>query len=92
MTFPQGIPEEPKREIVWRIDAPRGTEIHTVQLLGLDKVLLMQNGTPPKLMVITKKTGTVEVEHALPDDRKGVHAQFRRLRMTAQGTYLVPFL
>ncbi len=23
---------------------------------------------------------------------KGVHAQFRRLRMTLQGTYLVPFL
>jgi hypothetical protein len=26
------------------------------------------------------------------DDGKGAHAQFRRLRMTAQGTYPVPFL
>ncbi len=82
----------PQKKIVWRIDAPKGTEIHTVQPLGLDKVLLMENGTPPKLMVINKKTGAVEVEHAMPDDGKGVHAQFRRLRMTAQGTYLVPFL
>jgi len=82
----------PQKKIVWRIDAPKGTEIHTVQPLGLDKVLLMQNGTPPKLMVINKKTGAVEVERAMPDDGKGVHAQFRRLRMTAQGTYLVPFL
>jgi hypothetical protein len=82
----------PQKKIVWRIDAPKGTEIHTVQPLGLDKVLLMQNGTPPKLMVINKKTGAVEVERAMLDDGKGVHAQFRRLRMTAQGTYLVPFL
>lgn len=82
----------PQKRIVWRLDAPKGREIHTVQPLGLDKVLLMENGTPPKLMVINKKTGTVEVEHAMPDDGKGVHAQFRRLRMTAQGTYLVPFL
>ena len=82
----------PQKKIVWRIDAPQGTEIHTVQPLGLDKVLLMQNGTPPKLMIINKKTGAVEVEQAMPNDGKGVHAQFRRLRMTAQGTYLVPFL
>jgi hypothetical protein len=82
----------PQKKIVWRIDAPQGTEIHTIQPLGLDKVLLMQNGTPPKLMVINKKTGAVEVEKAMPNDGKGVHAQFRRLRMTAQGTYLVPFL
>jgi hypothetical protein len=59
---------------------------------GLDKVLLMQNGKPPKLMIVNKRTGVIEVEHAMPDDGKGVHAQFRRLRMTAQGTYLVPFL
>jgi hypothetical protein len=82
----------PQKKIVWRLDAPPGTEIHTVQPIGLDKVLLMENGTPPKLMVINKKTGAVEVEKAMTVDNKGVHAQFRRLRMTAQGTYLVPFL
>ena len=82
----------PQKKVVWRLDAPRGTEIHTVQPLGLDKVLLMRNGTPPRAMIINKKTGVVEVDHAMPDDGKGVHAQFRRLRMTAQGTYLVPFL
>lgn len=82
----------PQKRIVWRIDAPRGTEIHTVQPIGLDKVLLIQNGTPPKLMVINKKTGVVEVEHDISDAGTGVHAQFRRVRMTAQGTYLLPFL
>jgi hypothetical protein len=82
----------PQKKIVWHMEASKAAEIHTVQPIGLDRVLLMQNGTPPKLMIINKKTGAVEVEHAMPDDGKGVHAQFRRLRMTAKGTYLVPFL
>jgi hypothetical protein len=82
----------PQKKLVWRIDAPQGTEIHAVQPIGLDKVLLMQNGKPPRLMIVNKKSGAIEVNQAMPDDDKGVHAQFRRLRQTAQGTYLVPFL
>ena len=82
----------PRKKLVWRLDAPAGTEIHTVQPIGLEKVLLMENGKPPKLKIIDKRTGAVEVEHAMPDDGKGVHAQFCRIRRTAQGTYLVPFL
>ena len=38
----------PQKKIVWRLDAPKGTEIHTVQPIGLDKVLLVENGTPPR--------------------------------------------
>jgi hypothetical protein len=41
-------------------------QVHTCQPIGLDKVLLVRNGLPPKLMVINKKTGAVEIEHALP--------------------------
>jgi hypothetical protein len=86
----------PQKEIVWHYDAPQGTEIHSCQPIGLDKVLLVQNGLPPKLMILDKKTGKVEVEHELPaeslTDHKTVHAQFRRVRMTAKGTYLLPFL
>ena len=86
----------PKKEVVWRYDAPAGTEIHTCQPIGLDKVMFVQNGLPPKLFVIDIKTKAVEVEHDLPapslTDKGTVHAQFRRTRYTAQGTYLVPFL
>jgi outer membrane protein assembly factor BamB len=86
----------PDKKVVWHLDAPKGTEIHTVQPLGLDKVLLVENGLPPRLMVISKKTGAIEVDHALPcpslTDLRTVHGQFRRARMTAQGTYLIPFL
>ena len=86
----------PQKQVVWRLDAPKGTEIHTVQPIGPDKVLLVENGLPPRLMVINVKTGAVEVDHALPalsaTDQSTVHGQFRRVRMTGSGTYLVPFL
>jgi Mal s 1 allergenic protein-like len=86
----------PKKEVIWRYDAPEGTEIHACQPIGLDRVLFVRNGLPPKLMVVNIKTGVTEVEHDLPalepPDPKKVHPQFRRVRYTAAGTYLVPFL
>jgi hypothetical protein len=84
----------PRKKIVWRLPAPKGTEIHSVQPIGLDKVLVMQNGTPAKLMIVNKKTGMIEMEHALPQSLTGagVHGQFRRVRVTDKGTYLLPFL
>jgi hypothetical protein len=85
----------PEKHVVWRYNAPAGTEVHTCQPIGLDKVLFVLNGTPPKLMVVNIKTGKVEVQHDLPamsTDPKMIHAQFRRARYTAQGTYLLSFL
>jgi len=86
----------PNKQVVWRYDAPAGTEIHTCQPIGLNKVLFVLNGLPPKLMVVDVKTNKVEVQHELPapstTDAKTIHAQFRRVRYTPQGTYLVPFL
>jgi len=86
----------PGKKVVWRYDAPKGTEIHACQPIGLNKVLFIENGLPPRLMVVNIKTNKVEVEHDLPapslTDPRTVHAQFRRVRYTARGTYLVPFL
>ena len=42
------------------------TEIHTCQPIGLDKVMFVVNGLPPRLMVVNIKTGAVEVDHELP--------------------------
>ena len=56
----------PKKEVLWRYDAPEGTEIHACQPIGLDKVLFVANGQPPKLTVVNIKTKAVEVEHDLP--------------------------
>ena len=89
----------PDKKVVWRYDCskPAGithTEIHCCQPIGLDKVLFIRNGLPPKLMVVNIKTGVVEVEHELPFSKPGnpggIHGQYRRVRYTAQGTYLVP--
>ncbi len=85
----------PEKKVVWHYVAPSGTEIHACQPIGLDKVLFVVNGLP-RLMLVNIKTHAVELEHALPaiseTDQKTVHAQFRRIRYTAQGTYLTPFL
>lgn len=86
----------PRKEVVWRYDAPTNTEIHCCQPIGQDKVLFIQNALPPKLMVVNLKSKAVVLQHDLPaktlTDQKTVHAQFRRVRYTAKGTYLVPFL
>jgi hypothetical protein len=86
----------PRKEIVWRYDAPPGTEVHSAQPIDLDKVLIVQNGLPPKLLILDKKSNKIELQHDLPaeslTDPKTVHPQFRRIRITAAGTYLLPFL
>jgi hypothetical protein len=88
----------PDKKVVWRYDCNNApgtnhTEIHTCQPIGLDKVMFVVNGLPPKLMVVNTKTGAVEVEHVLPftqpPNPNGIHGQYRRARYTAQGTYLV---
>jgi len=92
----QVVEVTPQKEVVWHYDAPQGTELHTCQPIGLNKVLLVQNGLPPKILIINMKSNKVEVEHALPaeslTDPKTVHLQFRRVRRTAKGTYLAAFL
>jgi hypothetical protein len=72
------------------------TEVHTCQPIGLDKVMFVLNGLPPRLMIVNIKTGVVEVNHELPYHQaynpNYIHGQFRRARITAQGTYLVSYL
>lgn len=83
----------PDKRIVWHYDAPPKTEIHTAQPLGLERVLIMQNGDPARLLVIHKSSGRVEKTLILPTRRpEGVHGQFRHVRRTAAGTFLVAHL
>jgi hypothetical protein len=83
----------PDKKIVWNYDAPAGAEVHTAYPIGTDRVLIMQNGNPAKLMVIVKASGKIERELTLETrapDRP--HGQFRHVRMTKQGTFLVAHL
>jgi hypothetical protein len=91
----------PDKKIVWSYIAPPGTEVHSAQPIGLDRVFLGQNGFPAKALLINKRTGAIEMEHELetqpePADpaRVGgsIHGQFRHIRMTKAGTYLIAHL
>lgn len=80
----------PDKRIVWNYAAPPQTEIHTAWPVGADRVLIMQNGDPPRLMVIHKSSGRIETELKLPTNRPdNPHVQFRHVRMTKAGTFLV---
>lgn len=77
-------------KIVWNYEAPPKTEIHTTYPMGKDRVLIMQNGNPAKLIVFHKGSGTVERELVLPTRvADGIHGQFRHVRPTRAGTFLV---
>lgn len=82
------------KKIVWHRDTPADTELHSIQPIGLDRVLITQNGNlpdgPAKLMIINTKTGVTEKEIAIPvGHAANVHPQIRRVRMLASGTFLV---
>src|SRR5205823_11792025 len=79
----------PRKEIVWRYDCPKGTEIHTCQPIGVDKVLFLQNQSEVAVVKLYNKvTKTFEIEKELKELGKGPHGQCRRFRMTSKGTYL----
>jgi len=80
----------PGKEIVWNYDGAPGTEMHTAYPIDKDRVLIMQNGNPAKLLVIQKAGNIVEKELTLPTRvPTGTHGQFRHIRMTAAGNFLV---
>jgi hypothetical protein len=92
MTYIEEI--TPTKQVVWHYDPPAGSEIHTCQPIGLDKVVIGMNQDPnPKIMIINTTTKAVELEHTMPDGGGlPVHGQLRRMRVTANGTYLVAWI
>jgi hypothetical protein len=84
----------PDKRIVWNYVAPPGTEIHTASPIDNDHILVMQNGNPAKLLIIHKTfedpAGEVERELTMETAKPASpHGQFRHVRMTAEGTFLV---
>jgi hypothetical protein len=80
----------PDKKIVWNYDGPPGVEIHTAWPVDSQRVLIMQNGNPAKLMVIRKSDNGIEKELVLETRvATSAHGQFRHIRMTPQGNFLV---
>ena len=79
----------PDRTLLWNYDAPKGYEVHVAQPIGLDRVMLVQNGNPAKVMFFNVKTNTLERELKLPvANPANPHGQFRAVRYTKAGTIL----
>jgi outer membrane protein assembly factor BamB len=80
----------PEKKVIWNLDAPKGTEIHTAMPIGFDHVLYVQNGDPALVRVVNFKTGEIKREFPVPvGNPKSVHGQFRHGRITPQGTLLL---
>jgi hypothetical protein len=82
----------PDKKLVWNYNAPKGTEIHAVEAVGDNKILMVINGVPAKALLINVKSGKTENEIILPTGKPGPHLQFRRVVMTDQGTLLAAHL
>jgi hypothetical protein len=87
----------PEKEIVWHRDTPPGTELHSIQALGADHVLITQNGNlpdgPAKLIIINTRLNVIEKEIPIPvGNPKDIHPQIRRARMLPDGIFLVAHL
>ncbi len=79
----------PDGRLIWNYDAPAGCEVHVAQPIGLDRILIVRNGEPAKLMIVAVATGRIEKEFVLPTGNPHpTHTQFRRVRMTKAGTFL----
>ena len=78
------------KKVLWKLDAPPGTEIHTAQPIGKERIVYLQNGPEPKCVVLNIVTGKTEREFPLQvGNPKSVHGHFRHARLTAAGTLLV---
>jgi len=82
----------PGRSHTWYYSAPASTEIHSIQTIAKDRVLVMQNGTPAKALIFDTKQDRLLKEIVIPTNVKAAHDMFRHVRMTRTGTLLVPHL
>ena len=82
----------PDKKLVWNYDAPVGTEVHSAQYLGDNRVLIMRNGNPAQAMIFNVASNFVERVISIPTGVTNTHAQFRHIRMTPAGTLLVPHM
>ncbi len=91
MAHQYGIAEVTQDDrVIWHYDAPTGTEIHTIQPIGRQHVVFVQNGHPAKAVIMEIPSMSIVREFELPCNETGsVHGQFRNARLSRRGTLLV---
>jgi hypothetical protein len=78
------------KEVLWEYKGEPKTEVQSASMLKNGRILIIQNGTPAKLMEISKK-GKVKKQLIIPTTKENPHAQFRNIRKTGKGTYLIGY-
>src|SRR4029450_11361761 len=79
-------------DILWQYKQDGGSEVHSVQPIGKDQVMVMQNGPPAKLLIIhkTKAKGCTSaspngcvIQELHPTSAGKTHGMFRHVRRLA---------
>lgn len=82
----------PEKNLIWQYICPEGTETHSCQPIGKDSVLMVLNANPAKVLIINTATNTILKEILIQTTTMGTHGQFRHVRITRNGTIMVPLL
>ncbi|MES3025681.1 MAG: hypothetical protein V4857_29235 [Pseudomonadota bacterium] len=78
------------RETLWSYPVDAGHEIHTAQFIGNDRVIFVQSGPRPRIMLANVKSNKIEREiPIIAGNLNKVHGQLRHARLTPTGTYLL---
>ena len=93
--YKQGAEElTPAKQVVWNYSAPAGSEVHSCQPLS-DGNFLIGEAHDQGLGYLREVDGSGKVQSTVTIQVPGglsAHAQFREVRKTPQGTYLVTYL
>lgn len=83
----------PEKKITWNVDAAAPSEIHTATMIDANKVAYIVNGTPATLHIAdittNKELSTFELPTQNPKTASSIHGQFRHVRLTPEGKFLV---
>lgn len=77
--------------VIWDFKAGREEELHTASLLPDGGYLLAIAGKPARIIELDKK-GKVRKEIEYDTRIASLHGQFRQVRKSARGTYLLPLM
>lgn len=78
-----------KFETLWKMDAPQGYEIHSIQPIGRNKVVYVQCGNPMEAVVMEIPSLKELRRVPLPFTDGGSHGQMRCFRLSQKGTLLL---
>jgi len=88
-TFKNGAREiDPAGKTVWEYLGPKGCEIHSCSHIADGLYLVGEASASPRILEIDSE-GTVVKAISVQTKTKRVHGQFRQVRKTAAGTYLL---